>query len=342
MSQSLFVCSGGGHLKQMFTLSSRLGVAVEDQHWATFDNALSRSILEGRRVTYIPFAGPRDVANSLRSAMIARRILMAKGADYSSIFSTGSSPAVSFLPLAALMRIPAHYIESATRVDGPSLTGKIMSITPGVKTYAQYREWATGSWRYGGSIFDGFRGVESTPITKIRKAVVSIGTQDGYPFGRLIEHLSPLLQGAEVLWQTGTTDVTPYGIDGHHSVPHKELSAAVAEADLVVAHSGTGAALTAIQAGKMPVLVPRRVAFKEHIDEHQGQLARSLAARGLAIACEADQLTEEVLLRAASSAIDVIAAPVPFRLDAVGGADSASSEQGALGPSAEKVEGLRS
>lgn len=328
----------------MFTLSSRLGVAPEDQHWATFDNALSRSILEDRRVTYIPFAGPRDVPNSVRNAVIARSILTAKGEKYDSVFSTGSSPAVSFLPLASMMRIPAHYIESATRVDGPSMSGKIMARTPGVATYAQYREWATGGWQYGGSIFDGFRAVESAPATSIRRAVVSIGTQDGYPFSRLIKHLAPLLQGAEVMWQTGTTDVAEFGIEGRHSVPHKELARAVREADVVIAHSGTGAALTAIQAGKVPVLVPRRVAFKEHVDEHQGQLAGSLSSRGLAIACEADQLSEEVLLRAASSAIEVIAEPVPFRLGSpISGRAAAKERNGLLqGQGAGRIEGLRS
>ena len=52
MSQFLFVCSGGGHLKQLFTLSTRFGIDPADQHWVTFDNGLSRSLLGDRRVTF--------------------------------------------------------------------------------------------------------------------------------------------------------------------------------------------------------------------------------------------------------------------------------------------------
>ena len=42
MGKSLFVCSGGGHLKQLHSFTERLGIAPEDQVWITFENALSR------------------------------------------------------------------------------------------------------------------------------------------------------------------------------------------------------------------------------------------------------------------------------------------------------------
>ncbi|NQX29254.1 glycosyl transferase family 28 [Microbacteriaceae bacterium VKM Ac-2854] len=297
MSQYLFVCSGGGHLKQLFTLAKRFGIAPEDQHWVTFDNGLSRSLLADRRVTYSRFAAPRDALPILRNSALAHGIL--KRGGYDAVFSTGSSPAVSFMPEASLRGIPCHYIESAARADGPSMTGKIISKIKNVSTYTQYPAWADERWQFGGSIFDAYVSGPAREVSSISKAVVSVGTQDGYPFDRLFTALVPLLTGVDTLWQSGLADVSQHGIQGRASVPHHELQEAVAEADVVIAHSGTGAAVTAIEAGKMPILVPRLAKHGEHIDDHQLQIARELDRRGLAIAASVEELDEALLLRAA-------------------------------------------
>ena len=63
-----------------------------------------------------------------------------------------------------------------------------------------------------------------------------------------------------MLWQTGDTDTSALGIDGYHAIPERELTQAMQEADVVVAHAGVGTALAALEVGKCPVLVPRRLA----------------------------------------------------------------------------------
>ena len=85
--------------------------------------------------------------------------------------------------------------------------------------------------------------------------VVSLGTQDGYGFRRLLDRLVPIVPAdAEVLWQTGGTDVTGLGIDGRASACRREEMAAgdPRAADVVVAHAGTGIALMALENGKLP------------------------------------------------------------------------------------------
>ena len=77
------------------------------------------------------------------------------------------------------------------------------------------------------------------------------------------------------------------------------------EADLVIAHAGTGVALEALGAGKLPVLIPRRAEFSEHIDDHQEQIADMLKHRGLAVVREADAVTPEDLVLAASSVVNL-------------------------------------
>lgn len=321
MKPTLLVSSGGGHLKQLYTLAGRLGIPPEEQFWVTFDNGLSRSLLADRRVEYAPFAGPRDGLNIFRIATMARRILAEN--DFARAISTGSSPAVAFLPQASRRGIPSHYIESAARADGPSVSGKIISRFAKIATYTQYPVWSDKRWQYRGSIFDAHeQGGTSGATQELRRAVVSVGTQDGYSFDRLYANLAPLLTGMEVLWQTGPQDVTGFGItNARASVPHAELSAAVARADVVIAHAGTGAALTAIEAGKCPILVPRLARYNEHIDDHQLQIAAELHRRGLAISTPAEKLSTAVLHEAAARSTLRVDAP-PFYLDELAPAKS--------------------
>ena len=46
-------------------------------------------------------------------------------------------------------------------------------------------------------------------------------------------------------------------------------------------HAGVGSVLVALANGKRPVVVPRRKAFGEAVDDHQLQLGRRFAAAGL-------------------------------------------------------------
>ncbi len=48
-----------------------------------------------------------------------------------------------------------------------------------------------------------------------------------------------------------------------------------------VTHAGVGSVLVALANGKRPIVVPRRKAFGEAVDDHQLQLGRRFAAAGL-------------------------------------------------------------
>ena len=308
----LLVCSGGGHLKQLHELVPRLGLAGEDRLWVTFDSGLSRDLLAGEDVVVARHAVPRD-ARAV-AANTAQSIGVLRGRRFSAAVSTGASPAVPYLVQTAARRIPSHYVETAARAAGPSLTGRILARVPGVTTYTQYPAWSSEQWHYGGSVFDAYRVGEPRTPGPLRRVVVSLGTAESYGFRRLLDRLVPLLAGAEVTWQTGATDVSGLGIEGHDKLPHDQLSRAIAEADAVVSHAGTGAALTALEHGHRPVLVPRRVAHHEHVDDHQQQIAAELARRELAVAREVEDLDLAALTEAGSRSVVRSAAPPPFRL----------------------------
>jgi UDP-N-acetylglucosamine--N-acetylmuramyl-(pentapeptide) pyrophosphoryl-undecaprenol N-acetylglucosamine transferase len=310
---TLLVASTGGHLKQLHRLHGRLAGIDGPFRWATFDTPQSRSLLDREAVDFVHFVGGRDPGNVLRNVPLADRILRLNKID--TIVSTGSAMALPFFALGRARGLRCHYIESAARSDGPSKTARMISRIPGVYLYAQYPAWADHKWHYRGAVFDSFVPADEPlePPTRLQKVVVSLGTFKDYGFQRLVRRLLEILPAdAEVLWQTGDTDVTGLGIVGHHAIPERELTQAISEADVLVAHAGVGTALAALEVGKCPILVPRRSAHGEHVDDHQTQIAGELGSRGLALSVDADDLTLDHMLAATARGVVTLPADPPF------------------------------
>jgi UDP-N-acetylglucosamine--N-acetylmuramyl-(pentapeptide) pyrophosphoryl-undecaprenol N-acetylglucosamine transferase len=307
--RTLLVASTGGHLDELIRLRSRLEPAAEEIAWATADTEQSRELLAGEAVSWMPVVAPKDLTGAIACLPRAFRVLGTTGADR--VVSTGAALALPFFAAARARRVECHYVESAARSEGPSLTGRLIRRLPGSRLYTQYPDWADERWRFAGSVFDGYApvtGGRSLPEGGLRRVVVTLGTQAGFSFRRALEALVRVLPGvcapqARILWQTGGSDASGLGIDALPTVPPRVLRDAVAEADLVVAHAGVGSALLALDAGRSPLLIPRRHAFGEHTDDHQGLIADELARRGLAVRVAPEELTTQALLTAAAGVV---------------------------------------
>lgn len=74
-------------------------------------------------------------------------------------------------------------------------------------------------------------------------------------------------------------------------MPVDEYRRRVAEARLFVAHAGMGSIISAIEAGKPLLMLPRLQAWGEHNNDHQLATAASIGTRpGLHVARDADDL----------------------------------------------------
>lgn len=306
--RTLFVASTGGHLDELIRLRDRLAPAAGECHWATADTDQSRELLAGEPVHWMPVVPPKDLAGALRCLPQAFRVVGATRPDR--VVSTGAALALPFFFAARARGVSCHYVESAARSVGPSLTGKLSGLLPGVRLHTQYLTWASRRWRAAGSVFDGYQVSDPVPVTEggLRRVVVTLGTQRGFSFRRGLEALVRVLPGvcapgAEILWQTGGTETAGLGIDAQPTVPPGVLRDAVEVADLVVAHAGVGSALCALDAGRTPALLPRLRRFGEHTDDHQVLIAQELERRGLAVVAPPQDLSEELLLRAAAGRV---------------------------------------
>jgi UDP-N-acetylglucosamine:LPS N-acetylglucosamine transferase len=148
----LLVCSTGGHLYQLVALSAAWeGLS---RAWVTFDKSDARSLLAAELVYAAHGPTNRNVKNLLRNLPLAWRLL--RRVRPKAIVTTGAGVAVPFAWLGRLTGAHVVYVESFTRIDGPSLSCRLIKPVAD-RVYVQWPELADvvrGS-RYRGNLFVG-------------------------------------------------------------------------------------------------------------------------------------------------------------------------------------------
>lgn len=64
----------------------------------------------------------------------------------------------------------------------------------------------------------------------------------------------------------------------------QEFANLIDKASLVICHAGAGTLIHILQSGKVPVVMPRRKKYGEHVDDHQVELVQVLAKQGRVVA----------------------------------------------------------
>ena len=298
MAGALLVASPGGHLDELMLLVEALQVPLGDAVWVSSPTSQTRSLLEDSDVVWMPRIGSGERRRAVQALPAALRLH--RRLRPSLVVSTGALFAVPHLVAAAAHRCDAWFVESATRLDGPSSTGALARRLPRVSLFAQGDGWGDPRWRTTPSVLDAF---EAAPADggasgDGRRVVVCLGTEL-WPFPRAVQAVLRALPDAHVTWQTGSTSVDHSGHRLQQWLPAAELQAAIARADVVVTHAGVGSVLTCLQQGKVPVVLPRTARHGEHIDDHQMQFAALLARRGLAVCVDPGELDPTHVARAA-------------------------------------------
>ncbi len=118
----LLVCSPGGHLQQMLALEPAW--RGFERSWVTLPGADATSLLAEERVTLGHSPTNRSLKNLVRNAVLAWRLLRRERPD--AILSTGAGLAVPFFIAARVLRIRTVYVESVTRTESLSLSGRMV------------------------------------------------------------------------------------------------------------------------------------------------------------------------------------------------------------------------
>lgn len=146
----LLVCSSGGHLQQMLALQPAWG--PYSHVWVTFAKSDARSLLCDERVVYAHSPTNRSLKNLVRNLMLAWRTLRVVKPRV--LLTTGAGVAVPFAWLGRLRGVRIVYVESFTRIEGPSLTGRLVGPIAH-RAYVQWPEMerVVPKARYAGNVF---------------------------------------------------------------------------------------------------------------------------------------------------------------------------------------------
>ena len=106
---------------------------------------------------------------------------------------------------------------------------------------------------------------------------VTLGSQK-FQFNRLLKELDRLLDkkiiNEEIFAQIGYSDYRPKNFEYKEFIDRDEFKSIMDKCDIVVAHGGTGAIITAIKRDKKVISIPRLQKYLEHVDNHQIQLVK--------------------------------------------------------------------
>lgn len=127
---------------------------------------------------------------------------------------------------------------------------------------------------------------------------IVLGTQK-FQLNRLLQMMDEYVEQGlieeEVYAQIGNSTYKPKHYAYQEFMDKKEFDAAIQRADVVIAHSGVGTIITTIHAGKPIVVFPRLAKYKEHVDDHQLDIARAFEKKKYVLCCyEGDNLLEKI------------------------------------------------
>ena len=106
----------------------------------------------------------------------------------------------------------------------------------------------------------------------------TIGTQ--LPFDRLLSGLDTWAarnSKVPIVAQVGSSSHCFRYLNTVSAMPQSEFRRHFQAANLVVAHAGMGTILSALELGKLLIIMPRRSQFGEHRNDHQQDTAREMA-----------------------------------------------------------------
>ena len=109
---------------------------------------------------------------------------------------------------------------------------------------------------------------------------VTVGTHE-QPFNRLVEYMDEWAgqHKEKVIIQTGFSTYEPRNCKWRKLFTFQEMQKGVEKARVVITHGGPSSFIMPLQIGKVPVVVPRKKEFEEHVNDHQVDFCHQVAER---------------------------------------------------------------
>ncbi|MCD8110782.1 MAG: multidrug MFS transporter [Clostridiales bacterium] len=129
---------------------------------------------------------------------------------------------------------------------------------------------------------------------------VTVGTHE-QQFNRLVQCIDELKIKSDikedVIIQKGYSTYEPKACECSDFFPYKEMISLVEKARIVITHGGPSSFVMALQVGKVPIVVPRRKEFDEHVNDHQLDFCKAVAERqgNILVVDDIEKLSETIV-----------------------------------------------
>lgn len=129
---------------------------------------------------------------------------------------------------------------------------------------------------------------------------VTVGTHE-QQFDRLVCKVDELRKihviKEDVFIQTGYSIYEPQSCKWSEMLPYDRMKEYIANARIVITHGGPASFIAPLRIGKIPVVVPRRKEFGEHVNNHQVEFVKMVAERqgNIIPVYDIDELGEVIL-----------------------------------------------
>lgn len=127
---------------------------------------------------------------------------------------------------------------------------------------------------------------------------VVLGTQK-FQCNRLLKEIDRLVADGtiqdEVFAQRGCSDYEPQNYHFADFLTKEEFEKRVEDSTLLITHSGVGTILSALNHHKPVIVYPRLKKYKEHVDNHQLDIATAFSKKKIVLMCsEEDDLAQVI------------------------------------------------
>ena len=128
---------------------------------------------------------------------------------------------------------------------------------------------------------------------------ITLGTQK-IQFDRVLKELDKLveegkLSSKDLLVQCVYSKYNPKNYEIFGLKPQKEIDEITEKADIIITHSGTGSIINSLKKGKRIIIIPRLKKYKEHVDNHQTELAKFFNVKyNIPVVLEMEKLYETI------------------------------------------------
>lgn len=129
---------------------------------------------------------------------------------------------------------------------------------------------------------------------------VTVGTHE-QPFNRLVKCIDKMVEKGEikekVIIQKGYTDYEPKHCQSYKLIGYDEMQKYVKEARIVITHGGPASFIAPLTIGKIPIVVPRKKEFNEHVNNHQLDFAKEVEKRmkNIIVAESENEIIESII-----------------------------------------------